>query len=166
MSACLPGHDLRSLMLWQPDQSANLSFLEQQVGQANALEHIVNLLLQHLPHRANAARQRSRAPLFTHGMRNAIEVERGYFGSRDDGPDRNLLRLARERIATVRAPRTADDVGTTKSQQDLFDVVDGQPLVRGNLAASDWPFRDASREMERADDAVLGQRGDTHSWRL
>ena len=63
----------------------------------------------------------------------------------------------RERIPAVRAARAAHDPGAPQPEQDLLDVVAGQPLDLGDLAPGDRPLGDPTREMQRADDAVFGE---------
>ena len=52
--------------------------------------------------------------------------------------------------------------GAPQTQQDLLDIVAGQPLDVGDLAPGDRTFGRAPREMQRADDAVFGESGDAH----
>ena len=58
---------------------------------------------------------------------------------------------AREHVAAARAARAANDPGAAKPQQDLLDVVGGQPLARGDLAPGDRALVRATGEMQRAD---------------
>src|SRR5689334_7611583 len=152
--------------VWQADEGTHLALLMQEIREPNALEYIVDLLLQQLPDRANAARMGCRATLLFDGVRDAVQIEGRRLRGSDHGADRSRLGTASELIAATRAASAAHDFRPPKSQQNLFDVIDGKPLPRSDLAASDRPFRGSSREVERADHAVLGQGGNAHSLTL
>ena len=74
----------------------------------------------------------------------------------------DLAGRSSEGIAPVRAARAANNSGATQTQQDLFDVVVGEPLELGDLPAGDRAVGNALREMQRADDAVFRKSRDAH----
>src|SRR5207237_6192211 len=125
-----------------------------------------DLLLQQLPDRTNTARVRRGTALFLNRMRDAMQVERRCFGCSDHGANRDLIGATSELVATMRAARAAHDAGAPQPKQDLFDVVHGQTFARDHVAAGDGSLGRASREMKRADDAVLGQCGAARGWML
>ena len=49
--------------------------------------------------------------------------------------------VARQRVPAARTARAAHDPGAPQAQQDLLDVVAGQPLALGDLAAGDRALR-------------------------
>ena len=83
-------------------------------------------------------------------------------GRCDHVANRDLLRRAREHVATVRATRAAHDARAAQPQEDLLDVVARAGAPLGDVAAGDRAFVGAPREVQRADDAVLGPGGDAH----
>src|SRR5712692_9437962 len=99
-------------------------------------------------------------------MRHAMEVERLKLRGGDDVANRDGLRVARQRVSTVCASGALHDAGAAHPNQDLFDIVDGQPLARSDVATRHWTFTNALGQMQRADDAVLGEGSYPHNWRI
>src|SRR5256885_10250369 len=95
-----------------------------------------------------------------------MQVECRHLGCSYHRADGDHLSVTSESVSTASAPCAADDLGATETKQDLLDVIDGQSLPRGNVAAGDRPFGRASRKMQGADDAILGQSGNAHDWTL
>src|SRR5205085_4317392 len=60
----------------------------------------------------------------------------------------------------------ANNPGAPKAQQNLLDVVAGKPFLRRDVTASHRTFVRAARQMERTDDAVLGERSNAHGLKL
>src|SRR5688572_30988339 len=95
-------------------------------------------------------------------MRQAPHVERRMLGCRDDLAHGDITRVPSQDVAAVRAAYTRHDSSAAHAKQDLFDVVRGKPLLRGNLAAGDRAIPESTGEVERADKAVLGPGRDAH----
>src|SRR5205823_5971289 len=114
------------------------------------------------PHRANAAIVRRRTALLTDGMRDTVEIKRRSLRRRNDVANRDRAGVAREGVPTVRATSAPDKAGTSKTEQDLLDVVAGQLLDLSNFPPRDRTFVDATGQVQRTDDAVFGERSDAH----
>src|SRR3954470_20498778 len=95
-------------------------------------------------------------------MGDAVQIERRRLGRFYDRADGNFHRRTRQLVPAMSPARAADEASPPHAQQNLLDVVRGQLLSRGDLATGDRPFGRASRQMQRADDAVLGKRGYSH----
>src|SRR4029077_1095741 len=100
--------------------------------------------------------------LLLNRMRHAVEIERRHLRRFDHIANRDVIRRFGEGIPTVRATRAANDVGTAEAEQNLLDVVHGQPLDLGDLATRDRAVRLATGEMERTDDAVFSESSNAH----
>ena len=148
------------------DALPNLGLVGEEVGEIHPLEHLVDPLLEQHPHGADAAVARVRASLLTDRMRYAMKIERRELGGRNDIADGDLRGRTGERVPTVRAAGTPDDLGATKTQKDLLDVVGGQAFQGGDLSPGDRTMPAAPREVQRADDPVLGPRGNAHDLRI
>src|SRR5206468_10369857 len=97
-----------------------------------------------------------RTTLLLNGMTDAVEVESRHFRCGDHSTDGDVLSIAGEFVATARAPGAAYNRSAPKAKQNLLDVIDGKSLAGCNVAAGNRPLGDTSREVKRADDAVLG----------
>src|SRR5437764_9491638 len=95
-----------------------------------------------------------------------MQVERRHLGSGDHGPDGDSLSIAGEGVTAAGTPRAANNIRAAKTNQDLLDIIDGQTLSGSNVPAGDRPFGRASRQMQGADHAILGQSGNAHDWTL
>ena len=71
-----------------------------------------------------------------------------------------------KRVAAMRTACALDDSRAAQPQENLFHVVDGQAFAGGDIATSYGPFTHPFGEVERADDAVLGERGYPHPRRI
>src|SRR5690348_17204 len=99
-------------------------------------------------------------------MADTVEVEGGRLRGGDHGANGDAIGVAGQLVTATGAACAPHDFGAPEPQQNLLDVVDGQTLAGGDVAAGDRSLGDASRQMQGADDAVLGQGGDAHSWTL
>ena len=95
-----------------------------------------------------------------------MQVERRRLGCSDHGANRNRIGIVGELVAATRTTRTANDVCSPQPQENLLDVIDRQTLSGSDVAAGDRTLRDTSRQVQRTDDAILGQSGNAHSWTL
>jgi hypothetical protein len=150
----------------KPHSLPHCALVDEQVAEVNALEHVVDLLLQHDPHRANAATLGLGTPLRAHRVRHAVEVERAELGRRDDLANGDLDRWARQRVTAAGAAGAVDQTGAPQAQQDLLDVIRREPLSGRDLASSDRPLARPLREVEGADQSVFGPRCDAHAGNL
>src|SRR5919107_5265280 len=107
----------------------NRALVDEQVSEVYALEHVVDLLLQEHPHRADAAALRLSASLLAHRMGDTVKVERAELGRGDDLAYRNLDGRPCEHVTTARAAGAVHQAGAPQSQENLLDVVRRQPLT-------------------------------------
>jgi len=150
----------------QSDALTHGALVHEQVAEVYAFEHIVDLALQHHPHRPDAAALRLGAPLLSDGVRDTVQVERGELGRGNDLANRDLMGAARQRIAAASATRAAHETGPAEPKKNLLDVVGRKALASGDLAPGDGTFPCAPREMQRADQSVLGPRSNAHVVKL
>lgn len=128
----------------------------------NTLQHVIDLPLQQHPHGTNAAFVRCRATFLVHGVRFAVQVEGGELGRVDYVPYGYVARMPGKLIATLCPPRTTDDPGAPHPQKDLLDVVRREALGRSDVTPRHRHLVTAPREMQRADQAILGPRRYSH----
>src|SRR5947209_2115763 len=117
------GSALAALALDQTHERTHVTLLMKQVGEADSFQNVVDLLLQQLPHRPNAASLRRRAPLFLDRMRNTVEVESRHLGRSDHGANRDVGGFPGESVAPMSTARASHDLRASKTQEDLLDVV-------------------------------------------
>src|SRR5688500_4743977 len=96
----------------KPHALAHRTLVDEQVGEVHAVEYVIDLPLQHHPHRPDAAALRLRAPLLTDGVRHAVQVERAELGGGDHLAHRDVLGRAGERIPTPRTARAVHEAVT------------------------------------------------------
>jgi hypothetical protein len=139
----------------QPNPLTHDGLIVEKISKRNSVEHIVDLLLEQHPDRANAAQVRRRAAITLDGMADAVEIERLELGSLNHFPDRRLRRRLCERVPTASSTRALDHARAAKTEQDLLYVVSGKFFPLGNVTAIYGALARAPREMKRADDAIL-----------
>ncbi len=128
----------------------------------NALQYVIDLSLEQHPHGTNAAFVGCRATFFVHGVSLAVQIEGGELRRVDHISYRDSAGVARELIATLRSTRASDDPGTPHSQKDLLDVVRRETLGCSNIAPCHRPLVTAPRQVQRADQAILCPRRNSH----
>src|SRR5688572_14726601 len=129
----------------------------------HAVEYVVDLPLQHHPHRPDAAALGLRTALFADRVRHAMQIERAELRGRDHFTYGDVLGCASQRITAARPAGTVYQAGATQSEQDLLDVVGRQSLAGGDLPAGDRALARPPCEMKGTDQPVLGPRRDAHS---
>ena len=150
----------------EPNANADLALLRQKIGQVNAVQNIVDLLLEQHPHRPNAAVVGGRASLFFDWMTHTVEIKGLQLGSVDDIPDRDFRRRLGQNVSASCAARAGDHAGTPQPQKDLLYVIGREALLPGNFAPVDWPELAALGKVQRAYHAVLGPSGYPHVFTL
>src|SRR5262249_20623210 len=95
-----------------------------------------------------------------------MQVERRHLGGLDHVANRDLFRGTRERVSAASPSRALDEAGATHAKQNLLHIVTRQALHFRDLAAGDRTLGRASREVERADHAVLGECSYAHASKL
>src|SRR5687767_11277175 len=90
-------------------------------------------------------------------MGDTMQVEGGELRRSNDVAHGDLFGRLRECVSPASATRALHEAGPAQPQQNLLDVVDRQALARRDITARDRALRSAARQVERADDAVLGE---------
>ena len=131
-------------------------------------QQLVHALLKGMPHRPDATGRARATSLGVYRVGLAVDFEGLVLGSGHDVPDGDGRRLLGEKVAALGAPYALDQAGPAKPQQDLLDVIGGQPLQVRQLARRDRAVARAAPlgEVERDDQAVLGPGGDPHEWNM
>src|SRR5439155_17709807 len=150
----------------QSDSLTHGRLVVKQVGQAHALQNVVDSLLQHHPHRPDAATIRRVAPFFLDRMAYAVKIERLELRCVDYISDRTLGRRSGQDISATRAAGAGDDAGASKSQKNLLDVVRRKPFLACDLPPVHRAKIGPLGEVERANHAVLGPGRYTHAFTI
>ena len=117
-----------------------------------------------MPDRPDAAGGARATSVGVHRVGLAVDFEGLVLGGGHDVPDRDGRRLLGEEVAALGAAHAFDQSRAAKAQQDLLDVISGQPLDVGQLPRRDRAdARPApAGEMDRDDQAVFGPGSDPH----
>src|SRR5690606_11526002 len=95
----------------EPHALTDYGLVVEQVGETNALEHVIDLALQKKPYRPDAARLGFGAALVIHRMRHAVQIEGCKLGGVDHPAHRDRCRFPREQVPASGAAHAGDDVG-------------------------------------------------------
>src|SRR5438093_8398333 len=146
----------------RPGDVIQLRLIVREVRERDTGQQIVDPLLQHSPDGPDAARSLRTTSLRIDGMEIAVDFEgdvlRG-FGHVLDGAD---VGLTGEVVTALGAANRIHQSGAPQAQENLLDVVVGQPLLLGELARRDRPLPRALREVHGDNQPVLGPGGDAH----
>jgi hypothetical protein len=150
----------------QADLVAHRRFFLEKVGEMNTLEHVVDLALQQHPDRPNAAALRCRAALFLDRVCYAMQIEGRQLRRGDHVTNGDLVGRACKHVAAVRATDTLHDVGATKAQENLLDVVGRQPLLGRQVASRNRSLGGPTGQVDRTDESIFRPRRNAHDTQL
>src|SRR5690242_4658328 len=115
MAGLVPGQN--------PGDLVELAFVVREIGEGDAGQQIVDPLLEHSPHRPDAARRVWTTSLRIDGMEIAVDFEGDVLRRLNHVFYADRLRLASEVVATLRPTYRIDQSTAPQAEQDLLDVV-------------------------------------------
>ena len=95
-----------------------------------------------------------------------MEIERRRLRRFDHIADRDRGRRSRQGVAAPHTTCAAHDTGAAQPEQNLLHVIAGKALELGDFPDGNRPLRRPLGEVEGANDAVLGERGNAHACNL